>query len=95
MDENRDAWDLYCAMQTQWRASGFGVIGLDYAQIWPVAELLEIDVTQDVFRKIRLLEAEELKKQTAAARNRENNRRAADDQDHPGDPGRKKPPAGS
>ncbi|MCF8094473.1 MAG: DUF1799 domain-containing protein [Desulfobacteraceae bacterium] len=85
MEENEDAWDLYCALQSQWRVSGFGIVGLDYSQIWPVAEMLEIEVTPDVFRKIRMLEAEELKEQ--AEKPQKENR---DDKNKPGDKRRKK-----
>lgn len=73
MEENRDAWELYSALQSQWRVSGFGMVGLDYSQIWPVADVLEIEVTADVFRKIRLLEAEELKQQAEQPKERPRN----------------------
>jgi len=31
--ENRDAMRLWLAAQTQWRSSGFGLIGLDYTAL--------------------------------------------------------------
>lgn len=90
MEENRDAWELYFALQSQWRVSGFGMVGLDYSQIWPVADVMEIEVTADVFRKIRLLEAEELKKQAE-----QTGKGPRNDKNNPGHkrrrPARKKP----
>jgi hypothetical protein len=58
--ENEDAWDLWQAVNTQWRASGFGLVGLDYPAVWQTAEILEIEVTKPLFKKIQALERFEL-----------------------------------
>lgn len=52
-------------MITQWRATDEGYIGLDYAQVWAVAEVLEIGITSELFAKIQRLEARVLKDQAA------------------------------
>ena len=63
MEQNTDAWDLWCAANTQWRAGGFGLVGLDYPAMCQVAGLLEIPFTRDLLRKIQALEIETLKRQ--------------------------------
>lgn len=50
-------------MITQWRATDDGFIGLDYAQLWTVAEVLEIEITSELFAKIQRLEAQVLRDQ--------------------------------
>lgn len=60
--ENVDAWRLWQNVNTQWRASAFSIIGLDYSAMFQVAEVLYIDMTPDLFRKIRALEKYELER---------------------------------
>lgn len=64
LESNEDAWELWEAVQTQWRASAFGLIGLDYPAVFLVAQALGIKVTESVMDKIRLAEAEVLKQQS-------------------------------
>jgi hypothetical protein len=54
---------LWQAVQTQWRAAGFGLIGLDYAEVRRWAEELDIVMTPGLWSKIRQLEYYELGRQ--------------------------------
>jgi hypothetical protein len=54
--------------KTQWRTSGFGIVGLDYQAVFIVADTLEIEVNRVVLKKLQALEYFELN-------------RIADDQD--------------
>jgi hypothetical protein len=58
--EASDAWDLWTMVQTQWRASGFGLIGLDYPAVRLVAEAMEIAWTGDLLSQIRAMESKTL-----------------------------------
>jgi hypothetical protein len=60
--ENVDAWDLWENVQSQWRASGFGLIGLDYLAVRMVAELIGIKMDEGILQKLQLLEALTLNK---------------------------------
>jgi hypothetical protein len=57
-----DAWELYCACQTQWRTGFSGATGLDYASVLTVAERMDppIVLTPRVFDLLRLIEAKRL-----------------------------------
>ena len=54
-------------IRTQWRTSGFGLIGLDYNVVYKEAERLDIDLSQCLFKKIKLIEQIELKRASDAA----------------------------
>lgn len=66
MEENAEAWELWQAVQTQWRASGFGLIGLDYVAVNQEAIRLQIDLSNCLMQKIRALEHHTLKEQAKA-----------------------------
>lgn len=69
MSENEDAWDLWRACATQWRVGGMGgLIGLDYAAVFRVAEVMEIEMTAVLLLKIRALETQALDRQAESAR---------------------------
>lgn len=53
---NRDALDLWRAVLTQFRSSGFGVVGLDYVAVKQQAELMDIELDFCTMRKIQALE---------------------------------------
>lgn len=55
MEANIPVIRLWCACQTQWRENG---LGLDYNAMYRVAETLEIHITEQILRGIRLLENE-------------------------------------
>lgn len=50
-------------MQTQWRTTGFGLVGLDYQAVSQMAEQLKIPLTTCNFKKIQALERVVLNKQ--------------------------------
>lgn len=56
MEANAEAWELWLSVNTQWRAGGLGIVGLDYPAVWAMAERLEIEVGNCVMGKIRALE---------------------------------------
>jgi len=56
MAENAEVWELWLSVNTQWRAGGMGIVGLDYPAVWAMAERLEIEVSNCVMGKIRALE---------------------------------------
>lgn len=57
LEANRDALDLWRAVRTQWRASGFGLIGLDYPAVRQEAEEMGIDFSVCNKGKIKALES--------------------------------------
>lgn len=63
MPENAAAWELWGFCQTQWRSSGFGLVGLDFPACLDLAGQLDIPVTESLLRKLRALEREELRAQ--------------------------------
>jgi len=60
-DSNRDVWELWAAVQTQWRGAGMGIIGLDYLAVQQEADRLGIEATPAVMNKLRALEAATLR----------------------------------
>jgi hypothetical protein len=50
-------------VQTQWRASGFGLIGLDYHAVFKMAEISDIPLTLPNMHKIQSLERAVLDRQ--------------------------------
>lgn len=56
METNLDAWLLWGEVQTQWRASFAGRIGLDYSEVRHAARYLEIDLSPCLWKKIQALE---------------------------------------
>jgi len=63
MPENIEALELWDQVNTQWRAGGMGVIGLDYTEVRVRAKELDIEMSDCVWRKIKILEAKVLEKQ--------------------------------
>lgn len=64
--ENEEAFELWLSVRTQWRASGFGLVGLVYSEVRAAARRLDIDLSPCTDRKIRVLEAETLAMQAEA-----------------------------
>lgn len=60
MEVNRDALDLFQAVETQWRGAGFGLIGLDYNVLYLEAERMGIELTTCNMGKIRAIERDYL-----------------------------------
>ncbi|WP_459900084.1 DUF1799 domain-containing protein [Desulfobaculum senezii] len=65
--DNAEAYRLWRAACTQWRATGFGVVGLDYPALFAVADIVDVDVTPRVLELVQGLERFEL--QRASERN--------------------------
>ena len=63
MPENTEAWELWQAVSTQWRAGGMGLIGLDYPAVEMVAGKLDIEFDATTMKKIAAIEREVLKEQ--------------------------------
>jgi len=70
LPENVDSWALWSAVQTQWRASAFGLIGLDYAAARCVADTMGLIWDEDALAMLSLLEAKELRAQSVAAKDK-------------------------
>ena len=68
-EENLDAWELWNLAQTQWRASGFGLVGLDYNAMLKMADLAEIPLTIPTLHKIQALEGAVLESQNKKGQN--------------------------
>ncbi len=62
MDINLNAFDLWQAVETQWRV-GFTRVGLDYTVVYQEADRLGIELTTCTFNKIKALERWILSKQ--------------------------------
>lgn len=56
MPENIDAMELWDDVNTQWRAGGMGIVGLDYGELRRRAKELDIDLSPGMWRKIKMLE---------------------------------------
>lgn len=61
----KDAVGIFFSMSTQWRWTSAGLagalrMGLDYQAIEPVARMLGVDLTGDVFADLQLMETEAL-----------------------------------
>ncbi len=59
---NQEAWELWLAVDTQWRVAAFAVVGLDFSAVFEVAEVFEIVVDKGLFQKLKLLERYELER---------------------------------
>jgi hypothetical protein len=62
-DENQDAWDLWLEVETQWRMSFSGRVGLDYTVLYQEADRMGIDMEGSTRRKVQYLERLELSRQ--------------------------------
>ena len=56
------SWEMFCAMQTQWRSSGVGAIGLDYNVLPMLFRIYKIDDEELALNDVRIMEAEALKR---------------------------------
>jgi hypothetical protein len=58
---------LWLAVRTQWRAAGFGIVGLDYGEVRRSARDMDIRMTPGLWAKIKRLEYFELERQGKSA----------------------------
>lgn len=49
-------------MSTQWRVSMAGAVGLDYSAVYLVAGTMEIEITEKLLTKLKVLENQATKK---------------------------------
>jgi hypothetical protein len=63
MPENREVWQLWIYVNTQWRVSNGGIVGLDYTAVFAIAEVYGIELTPALCRKIKALEIHEIRRQ--------------------------------
>jgi hypothetical protein len=61
-----EAWSLWLAVQTQWRATFGGLLGLDYPAMFQMAEFMGVEMSPGVFAKIKALELATLKQANKA-----------------------------
>lgn len=57
MEINRDAFDLWVEVKTQWRSGFGGLIGLDYVAVNQEAGRMGIDLDVCLMSKIKVLES--------------------------------------
>jgi len=65
MPENRDAWDLWLEISTQFEMSMMGRTGLKYEAMYREADRMGISIDNGMKRKIRSLEVYELNRKPA------------------------------
>ena len=70
MAQNEDALELWAAVRTQWRAGSMGVIGLDYRVLYLEAERLEINLSNCMMKKIKVLEKSVLESMAESSKKR-------------------------
>jgi len=63
LPQNLEVLELWQDVSTQWRGAGMGIVGLDYREVRTRARKLDVELSECVWRKIRMLERIELKKQ--------------------------------
>ncbi len=61
LPENRTIWRLWSNVQTQWRTSFGGLVGLDYTAVYQVAEMFRLEWNPRLWNGLRLLEMHYLK----------------------------------
>lgn len=60
--ENYTVWRLWDAIRTQWRTSFGGAVGLDFIAVKAIADVLDIELTPNLLKKLAKLEAMNLDK---------------------------------
>ena len=69
--ENVETWLFFCGVQTQWRTSMAGLVGLDYGAILAVAALHEVEDKRQLLTELQWIESailSELAEQTERGR---------------------------
>jgi hypothetical protein len=59
-EPNLDIWELWLAVNTQWRVAAFSLVGLDLPAVLQMAEIFEIPADKALVQKMKLLESYEL-----------------------------------
>ena len=63
LPDNEEVWELWAAVSSQWRTTFGGLVGLDFGAVREIANLLDVDLTRDIFEKLRTLELATLERQ--------------------------------
>lgn len=54
------AWDVFCAMATQWRSAGAGAYGFDYNVLPMLFRIYKIDDEESALNDLRIMEIKAL-----------------------------------
>ncbi|QCW18521.1 tail length tape measure protein [Escherichia phage vB_EcoS_W011D] len=54
------SWDMFCAMQTQWRSAGAGAYGFDYNVLPMLFKIYKIDDEEMALNDLRIMESKAL-----------------------------------
>lgn len=54
------SWDVFCAMQTQWRSAGAGAYGLDYNVLPMLFKIYKIEDEEAALNDLRVMESKAL-----------------------------------
>ncbi|URC25558.1 hypothetical protein [Escherichia phage EC167] len=54
------SWDIFCAMQTQWRCSGGGAYGFDYNVLPMLFEIYKVEDREMALNDLRVMEQKAL-----------------------------------
>lgn len=54
------SWDVFCAMQTQWRTTGAGAYGFDYNVLPMLFKIYKIDDEEMALNDLRVMESKAL-----------------------------------
>ncbi|QPD96298.1 hypothetical protein [Enterobacter phage N5822] len=54
------SWDVFCAMQTQWRSAGGGAYGLDYNVLPMLFEIYKVTDREMALNDLRIMESKAL-----------------------------------
>lgn len=54
------SWDIFCALQTQWRCGAGGAYGFDYNVLPMLFEIYKIDDKEAVLNDVRVMEQKAL-----------------------------------
>jgi len=73
LPENIEIWSLWTYIQTQWRVSFGGLVGLDYNAVFQVVDRFNFRWTPRLWNGLQMLEAETLKLQQEKQDNDQNN----------------------
>ena len=62
LPENEEVWELWCHSMTLWEPAFCGVVGLKYADVFTIADRLEVRMTPANLEKLKALEVPAIQK---------------------------------
>lgn len=54
------SWDIFCAMQTQWRSAGGGAYGFDYNVLPMLFDIYKVEDREMALNDLRIMESKAL-----------------------------------